>query len=656
MCGIAGYFNSKPNKNFLEKAVKILNHRGPDSLGKFVSDHKYVGLAHNRLSIQDLSENGHQPMICEKEEVALVYNGEIYNTSFLKKKLEKKQFSFKGSSDTEVLLNLYLDSNRDKKSFVKLLRNLNGIFAFAIWDKSIETLWICRDNFGVKPLYYLAENNNFFFSSEAKLFKEILFKNDKKSHDYINQLDIQSILLYLKYTWCPGNTTPHIKIKSLNPGELLEIKDCKISSITNWVDQSHLKIKANKPKFIKACYQNFHKPKKLIDQLDYKLRESVKKQMLSDVEVGAFLSGGLDSSCIVNYAREINPDLKCFTINIKNASADGFADDLIFARKVAKHFNVKLEEVTITSDDFIDKLPYIISQLDEPIADPAALNTFFITKLAREKGIKVLLSGTGSDDIFTGYRRHQALYINNLFNLLPNQIWGFSSKLISTFNMKNPNIRRIHKFIESQDKDPKQRILNFLQKYPKAIVMKVLNKEYIDLIEYLNKVDPIEEFVNSLPNYLDEIHKSLALEQRFYLNNLNLNYMDKMSMANGVEVRVPFLENDLVDFVYKIPTAHKLRFLETKWILKKTMEKYLPKNIIYRPKTGFGVPLNYWVRNEMREYIDHILSFENINSRGIFNPREVRKIIELNCQGKIEMSYFILSLLSIEIWLKEYFG
>ncbi len=618
MCGIAGYYSSKLiYEEFLSHSINILNHRGPDDSGLFFSRNNNVGLGHTRLSIQDISSNGAQPMTSKDGKVSIVYNGEIYNQHQLRSKLESKGYFFKGKSDTEVLLALYLESKRDMKSISKFLNRLNGIFAFAIWDETINSLWLCRDRFGVKPLYFINENNNLFFSSESKIFNNftVLEKSDKQS--VLNNLDINSIILYLSYTWCPGDTTPSSKISKLNPGEIFRIEDGKITEQKKWGLQPYEYQYQKKNKLsLKRILNSFSgASNNLIDQLDNELRNAVKNQMLSDVEVGAFLSGGLDSSCLVNYAKDFNPNIKCFTISTKNAENDGFANDLYYARKVAKHLNINLQEVSITPDDFINNLPAMISQLDEPLADPAALNTFFISKIAKEQNIKVLLSGTGGDDIFSGYRRHQAIYLNNLGKFIPRGLWHYSYLLLNNLNKHSPVVRRLTKFTYSQQLPANMRIANLLQKYPIKNVTKLLSPEAINYLKSSKFKDPIQDYLESLSSNLDDMSKCLALEQRFYLPDLNFNYMDKMSMANGVEVRVPFLDKELVEFVYKLPTEFKQRFLTSKWILKKMMEKYLPREIIYRPKTGFQVPFASWLRNELKDYTDEILSYRNIEKR-----------------------------------------
>ena len=353
MCGIVGYSGINHNKISLSKAILEINHRGPDDFGSFIDEAEGLGLGHTRLSIIDTSSFGHQPMHSSDSRVILVFNGEIYNYKELRSELKTKGFVFQGKSDTEVLLNLYLEEG------VNMLSKLNGVFAFSIWDANSKILFVARDALGVKPLYYNAQDSVFAFSSEIKALLKLVPTN--------KEMNIESINRYLSFLWCPGDGTPLKSIKKLLPGEALTVKNGKILSKWSWYKLpilNNVKNKLNKEQTVSGVTNH--------------LRQAVHRQMVSDVALGAFLSGGLDSSAIVTFAKEINPDIRCFSIETKGKQDDGVVDDLPYAKRVAKHLNVPLEVVSIESHRMASDLEYMVAQLDEPLADPAALNVLYM--------------------------------------------------------------------------------------------------------------------------------------------------------------------------------------------------------------------------------------------------------------------------------------
>ena len=633
MCGFGGYILSREEispKNILEKILNQITHRGPDDQGVYENKDYKIGLAHTRLSIQDLSSNGHQPMSSDDGKVVLVYNGELYNFKELRSELEKKGKKFKSYSDTEVLLKLYLLEGQ------KMLSKLNGIFTFAIWDQRDKTLLLARDNFGVKPLYYLSLNDNFFFASEIKALIPFLEKYKILNFDALNR--------YLTYLWCPGKETPLKYVFKLLPGEALIITEGKIKKSWKWYYP---------PVFNKEPKKFMSKEKAILSTRRH-LRNAVNRQMIADVPVGAFLSGGLDSSAVVAFAREQNKNIHCFTIESQGGYEKGDTDDLPYAKKVAKHLNVPLDIVKISSDKMVSDIEKMIKILDEPIVDPAALNVFYISELARKNGIKVLLSGAGGDDIFTGYRRHNALMHEYLWRWLPHKLQVFLSNTSSKFNQKNNFIRRLTKMFKVANLDGDESIVSYFSWNERNDIKKLFTSEFKSKLKNSIASSTMIEYLNQIPKDTSKLDRMLSLEQQFFLADHNLLYTDRMSMASGVEVRVPFLDKDLVEFVFNVPDQYKQRGIEGKWILKKALESYLPNDIIYRPKTGFGVPLRKWMRNELREYVGENLSFESIKNRGLFNPKAVRMLIEDNDKGKIDASYTLFSLLCIEIWCRNY--
>jgi asparagine synthase (glutamine-hydrolysing) len=376
--------------------------------------------------------------------------------------------------------------------------------------------------------------------------------------------------------------------------------------------------------------------------------------MVADVPVGAFLSGGLDSSAIVTLAREINPDICCFTIETVGGQEAGAIDDLPYARRVAKHLGVRLEVVQIDAGRMADDIERMVVQLDEPLADPAPLNALYIAQLAREHGIKVLLSGAGGDDLFTGYRRHRALMAERWWSWLPHSLRQGLCRSTSLLNRRRPLSRRLAKWFSGAGLEGDARLVNYFRWIGRNDLEELYSANFRDALGGAVAEEPMLDFLKPLPPRVSQLERMLALEQRFFLTDHNLTYTDKMSMAVGVEVRVPFLDLELVEFAATIPAGFKQRGKEGKWVLKKAMEPFLPHDIIYRPKSGFGAPLRRWMRHELREMLRDLLGEASLKRRGLFDPRAVQKLIAANDSGRVDASYTLFSLLCIEIWCRRF--
>jgi asparagine synthase (glutamine-hydrolysing) len=627
MCGILG--KSRGDLDLIEKVNSLQSHRGPDDHGVFIDKKAQVGLGHTRLSVIDTSTLGHQPMLSKDGRLAMVFNGEIYNFRELRKNLEENGCKFNGNSDTEVLLNLYLLEGTE------MLSRLNGIFAFAIWDYEYQSLFIARDGLGVKPLYYSESKENFAFASEIKALLH-LFPIDKK-------LDEDAINRYLAFLWCPGEGTPLTSVKKLLPGEAIIVKEGKITKKWNWYQL---------PLFKKLSPIK-NKKDSISNTLIY-LRQAVQRQMISDVPLGAFLSGGLDSSAIVALAKEKKSDIQCFTIETIGSQDKGIIDDLPYARKVAKHLNVSLDVVTVDHNNIAQDLQYMVTQLDEPLADPAALNVFYICQLAKKQGIKVLLSGAGGDDLFSGYRRHYAISLQKYLNLIPLKAQKIIEEQTKIWAKNSSFQRKISKFFNGSSLSNSDRLVNYFRWTNDSLLKSLYTKDFTNNLSSSLAEDPMTDFISTVTSSHSKLDQLLLLEQRFFLPDHNLNYTDKMSMASGVEVRVPFLDLDLVKFSATLPDKYKQNGQTGKWVLKKAMEPFLPKEVIYRPKTGFGVPLRRWMKFELKELMIDLLSTDSINRRGIFKASKVHRLIEDNEKDKIDASYTLLSILCIEIWCRAY--
>jgi asparagine synthase (glutamine-hydrolysing) len=384
------------------------------------------------------------------------------------------------------------------------------------------------------------------------------------------------------------------------------------------------------------------------------LRQAVHCQMIADVPVGAFLSGGLDSSAVVAFAREINPDIHCFTIEVVGGQESGVTDDLPYARHVAQHLEVPLDIVSINAATMADDLERMVVQLDEPLADPAPLNVLYISQLAREQGIKVLLSGAGGDDLFTGYRRHRALMAERWWSWLPRGARQGLTTMTRGLDQRLPMGRLLTKLFSGAGLTDDERLVNYFRWAGRADLVRLYSKEFRAALNDSVAEQPMLDLLKELPTETSRLERLLALEQRFFLTDHNLAYTDKMSMAVGVEVRVPFLDLDMVEFAFRVPQRFKQRGREGKWVLKKAMEPYLPSEVIYRPKTGFGAPLRRWMRHELRELLKDLLSEESLKRRGFFDATAVQRLIADNEAGRVDASYTLLSLLNIEIWCRSF--
>jgi asparagine synthase (glutamine-hydrolysing) len=630
MCGLAGYYQRDTSiGSRLQEASQRILHRGPDDTGFYFGLDGRIGLAHTRLSIQDLSHMGHQPMQSEDGAVVLVFNGEIYNFQELRAELQANGFVFKSDSDTEVLLNLYLAEGES------LLSKINGIFAFAIWDQRSEALLLSRDALGVKPLYYAANNGQFFFASEIKALMPLMIDSP--------ELDFEAVQRYLTFLWCPGAATPVGSIQKLEPGHAMIVRFGKIERSWAWYQL---------PVFRNPALGLTEKS--AIAGTESRLRNAVHRQMVADVPVGTFLSGGLDSSSVVAFAREINPTIECFTIEATGAEEEGMADDLPYARKVAKHLNVPLHVVRIDAACMARDLQAMVAQLDEPLADLAPLNVLYISRLAREHGMKVLLSGAGGDDLFTGYRRHRALIVEKYWSWLPKTHRLGLEQATRGLDTNKPFARRLRKLFNGASLIGDERLVNYFRWVGQADLVKLYSPEFRAALGNSRAEEPMLEFLRDLPPYTDRLERMLALEQRFFLADHNLIYTDKMSMAVGVEVRVPFLDLDLVEFAAQIPAKFKQRGSTGKWVLKKAMEPHLPREVIYRPKSGFGAPLRRWMRVELRDLLADVLGETSLRNRGLFDSQAVQNLIQANDQGKVDASYTLLSLVCIELWCRYF--
>ena len=624
MCGIAGLYGRFP-EGTAQAMDSALAHRGPDDRDIYQDEAAGLTLVHRRLAIVDLSPLGHQPMHDASGRFVLCYNGEIYNAPDIRTSLEQSGVRFRGHSDSEVLVELLARHGPDA------LGRLNGIFAFALWDRHERALTLVRDGLGVKPLYWTETRSGIGFASEIKALLAVPGLN--------REVDPVAAAAYLTYLWSPGERTMFRSVKKLEPGSWL-----RIGPDGGQVLGRFYRLPDPTPQRMTAA--------EAIEGTRAKFAEAVQRQMMGDVEVGAFLSGGLDSSSIVHFAgQHSGRPIRCFTARYDSGSDElGELDaDLPYARAMARHFGAELHEVSI-DDSIADEFPKLIETLDEPQADPAALLSLKISEGARAAGLKVLLSGTGGDDVLTGYRRHVAAIADPVVDLIPSFLQQRLAALArSQGSASQPRLRRVAKYASTLGSDPLQRIIGRFEWLGADAAVELLASD----VSVVDVRRPLRQALEGLPS-TDPIERTLRLDQRFFLTDHNLNYTDKTGMAHGIEIRVPFLDMEFMDWASRLPRSAKLRRTTTKWALRKAMEPFLPMDVINRRKTGFGVPLRSWMRGRMRPMMEELLSPQTIRSRGLLDPAAVARLKEATLDGRIDGSYSLLGAMAVELWARAF--
>lgn len=628
MCGICGIFEFNGmgvDRRVLKKMSDVVRHRGPDDEGFFFDGN--VGLGHRRLSIIDL-KTGKQPIHNEDESIWIVYNGEIYNYLELKKQLEKKSHRFYTQTDTEVILHLYEDFG----DFC--VKKLRGMFAFAIWDGNKRKLLLARDRLGIKPLYY-ACNDNLIFGSEIKSILQ--FPEIKR------KVNLKALYYYLRFFYTPTPETLLVGIKKLPPGHILSCdKNGKISIKEYW----NLKF-FEKPNYSMNYYANC-----LYDLL----RESVQMRLVSDVPLGAFLSGGLDSSFVVGLMSELmDKPVKTFSVGFEE---EEIYSELKYARIASDHFGTDHHEHVVSAVDIVEQLPLLIWYLDEPISDLSIVPFYFISKLAK-KHVTVALSGEGSDELFAGYNAYSVftkhLRLGKYYQKIPKFL---RKKVVSNLFEKLPEHTKGRSFFLKNEYTSLKKLYfgpNTDFAYEKWIE-KLYSEKFKKIIDGFDYYEVYGPHYRKAGN-CDNLSKMLYGDIKVWLPGDLLMRADKTTMANSVETRVPFLDHKFVEFSATIPPNLKLNGNITKYILKKAASRLLPKEIIEREKMGFFAPVapeTYWFKGELKELTSQILFESKTQKRGYFDQNYIPELFRQHEKGNRDNSYRIWTLLNLEIWHRVY--
>ena len=634
MCAICGWITSNKESDLasgLQGMCRTMQHRGPDDQGIKVFDgldaSKYrLGFGHNRLSIIDLSEMGHQPMTNEDGSVWIVFNGEIYNFKDLRELLISKGHVFRSQTDTEVIIHLYEEEGED------CLLKLNGMFAFAIWDIKKQRLFLARDRLGEKPLYFYSKDGQFLFASEMKAFRSIPHLN--------MEIDHQALDDYLRFNYIPADRSIFKSVKKLEAAHRLIWERGEFRTERYW--ELSYEPKVTEPVGV------------IGESLVEKLERSVKMRLVADVPVGAFLSGGIDSSTIVALMRRVHSGpVKTFSVGFGDGPA--WFDELDPAKLVAEHLETDHHEIVVTPQMFIDMAEKMSFQLDEPMGDYASLPTYYVAKLAREH-VTVVLTGEGSDELFAGYPHYVRYFDDERARIFQS---GLRSPFLSRLLTKTARAWPFdsHRFMRSLNRISQDGLKG---SYPGIYC--VFDKTFRKQL-YLEGGLPaasssmgqkcVDRYLKS-SEISSIIDRMLLVDTKLYLAEDLLMKVDKSTMINSLEARVPFLDHTLVEWAAKLPASLKLRREVTKFILKKAVRSILPRKIIERQKHGFEAPLGFWMRNQLKEVFDGILMSDHAWIFSFLKKEIIRKMWEKHLTGQCDYTLQLWCLFSLESWHRSW--
>lgn len=629
MCGIVGLYNLPSAEGAFPEMLESLAHRGPDATGEYRSpdDGASVLLGHKRLSIIDLSEAANQPF--KKDGFVLIYNGEIYNYQAVAEELKALGAKFRTKSDTEVVLEAWRHWGAES------LGRLRGMFAFALYDEKTRRLVLARDPFGIKPLFLYRHNGGLAFSSELKSIRPCLGPNP--------EVDTTALVASLMYYWVPDSRCVYRGVEKLPPGCWAEIspnQPCRTHRY--WRIAEAFAERAN------GTYD--------AAELSRVVEDSVAAHMVADVPVSTFLSGGLDSSLITVMASKLASDLECYTISFREEDRrlEAMPNDLEYAERIAKKHGLKLHTIEI-APDVTDLLPRMVRMLDEPIGDAAAINAYLICKAARDAGTKVLLSGMGADEVFGGYRRHYACLLAAKYRRVPGLARQGISALVDLLPVAGKNsgyrtIRWAKRFLSFASLPEEAAYRRSYTHYGYEEFQGLLSPDLMPAVDEL--FDEHAQIYGEGPPE-DQINRMCATDLRLFLPGLNLAYTDRASMAASTEVRVPFVDKEVIAAGGAIPGREKIAGRETKAILKQAAKGWLDSEIIYRPKMPFSAPLRAWTRRDLTEMVEDQLLRGRMVQSGMVDGGFLRQMIDDDRQGVSDRSKEIWQLLTLESWMQQ---
>ena len=640
MCGLIAVCAGERQPTSIADAVRIVRHRGPDS-SAIVEDANFgVALGATRLAIRDLSDAGGLPMCSDDGALTLTYNGELYDAGALRARLAGAGHRFRSNSDAETVLRSYEEFGPD------CVHHLDGMFAFAIWDARQRSLFMARDHFGIKPLYYIHAGSRFACASEVKSLLTLPWVNAAVDRTALRQ--------YLTFLWVPDPLTMFEGIFKLEAGHCATFSN-GVLSIEEYWDLD----------FPPADHVFNRSEADLVAEFKHLFSSAVNRQMVSDVPVGAFLSSGLDSSSIVaTMAAQSAEPVRTFTIAFPSATARSSSrtvDDAAVAARTAAAFGCVHREIVV-EPDVVDLLPRMIWHLDEPIADPAAILAYLVNREA-SKDVTVLLSGVGGDELFAGYRKHTAQYWASAYRRLPRRLR--EGLVVGTLAALPPSngtrfgdpVRLARKFAQSASLSADDMFLMNSTYFTAQSLNSLLRPGHRSAP---SDPDPLARHRRHLERVSDAhpLNRMLYLDTKTFMTSLNLTYNDKMSMAASTEVRVPFLDRNLVEFMAReVPPNLKLRGRGrpvTKYLLRSAMTDVLAKEVLRRPKAGFGVPLSGWISGDLAPMVNELLAPSSVRDRGWFEPTAVGSLLERHRSGREDLSLQIWALMTFELWQRAF--
>ena len=645
MCGLSGVFGGSKHEDLtliLTKMGNKLQHRGPDDVGVWVSQNSHIGLAHQRLSVVDLSEAGHQPMHSSSGRYVIAFNGEIYNHLELRESLCKSEslLQWKGHSDTETLLMAIEHWGLDEA-----VKQSVGMFAFALWDCEKRELFLVRDRVGEKPLYYgwqgQGDKRSFIFGSEISSLKE--------HPAFESIIDRNSICLYLRHNYIPSPYSIYQGISKLAPGCILSISESKMETeIYPYWSACDVAVSKTQTPFDGS-------PSEAVSELERLCMGSIKQQMISDVPLGAFLSGGIDSSTIVALMQEQSQNqVKTFTIGFHEKEYN----EAQHAKIVAEHLKTDHTELYVSHEDAINVIPKLASLYSEPFADSSQIPTFLISQLAKQD-VTVALSGDAGDELFCGYNRYQMTNMMwKKLSMLPTPVRSLASKCITSFSPQT--LDKLRGCLPSSKQF--NSIGDKLHKGAGVLLSQSVDELYLGLVSHHLEPASIVIGGKEMPTLLtenapdleglDDVQRMMALDLVTYLPDDILVKVDRASMGVSLESRIPFLDHRIIEFAWSLPLSMKIREGQSKWPLRQILYKHVPRKIIDRPKMGFGVPIDTWLRGPLRDWAESLLDESRLQREGYFHPIPIRKRWDEHLSGKRNWQYFLWNILMFQAWLE----
>jgi asparagine synthase (glutamine-hydrolysing) len=643
MCGIAGLISFDPERP-TGAMLQTIEHRGRDDEGVWTSEAiddsgRRACLGHRRLAIIDTSRAGHQPMLSADGRYVITFGGEIYNYRELREQLIGRGHAFRTRTDTEVLLTAFAEWGKE------CLPRLNGMFHFAVWDNQERTLTLARDHVGIKPLYYAClpatagEPRSFIFASEVKAILACGLVEPELDPEALNQ--------FLTFLWAPDPNTLFRGIKTLPPAHALTFHDDEIN-LNEWWDVSFDEIETGRSE---TWWQE-----QVLETLD----NVVKMEMVSDVPLGSFLSGGIDSSGIVAMMKRHSNGrrVSSYTVGIESQDLryDIIPDDVEWARRVNQHLDTDYHEIML-QPAVAELLPKLVYHMDEPAID-MAIPSYLVSRAARET-LRVMLSGMGGDEVFAGYPRQLAMKIASAFDPVPSMV---RRPLMKTLGRALPGgmpgrltapLRNARKFARSAGLDFEERYLGYGTYFTDEAKQQLYSDDMRQTTQGLDAYVAHRAYFARVREAAP-LNRLLYVDLKTFLPCLNLITTDKTSMAANLEVRVPFLNRHMIEFAARMPPELKLRGFKRKYILKRALEKLLPREVVWRKKAGFGAPIRSWLRGALRPLVAELLAEEVVRKRGLFRPEEVKRLINLNLSGREDLNLQVFQLLNLELWQRRF--